>query len=250
MVFITGASSGIGEACARAFAGIRRDLLLVARREEKLGRVARDIAAKHGVAVHAEVLDVRDPAAVEAFAREHDGLLSRVTVLVNNAGLAKGFDFIQEGKPADWDAMWDTNVKGLLHVTRAVLPHFQRRKEGHVINMGSVAGRWSYPRGNVYMATKRAVSALTEGMRLDLLGSGIRVTEISPGMVETEFSVVRFDGDEGKAKSVYANMTPLTAGDVADAVLWCATRPKHVNVQELVLYPTDQASPTVVSRRG
>jgi 3-hydroxy acid dehydrogenase / malonic semialdehyde reductase len=187
---------------------------------------------------------------VEALARADSGLLARVRVLVNNAGLARGLGTIQEGDPRDWDEMIDTNIKGLLYVTHAVLPHFRRAGAGHVVNLGSAAGYWPYAKGNVYSATKFAVRALTESMRLDLLGAGIRVTEIAPGMVETEFSEVRLGGDKERAKAVYAGMTPLTADDVAEAVVWSVERPPHMNVQSMVLYPTDQASTSAVHRRG
>jgi 3-hydroxy acid dehydrogenase / malonic semialdehyde reductase len=250
MIFITGASAGIGEACARKFAARGQDLLLSARRLERVEKLARELAARHGVEVHARKLDVSDAGAVEALARADSGLLARVRVLVNNAGLARGLGTIQEGDPRDWDEMIDTNIKGLLYVTHAVLPHFRRAGAGHVVNLGSAAGYWPYAKGNVYSATKFAVRALTESMRLDLLGAGIRVTEIAPGMVETEFSEVRLGGDKERAKAVYAGMTPLTADDVAEAVVWSVERPPHMNVQSMVLYPTDQASTSAVHRRG
>ncbi len=250
MILITGGSSGIGECCARAFAAAGRGLVLAARRKDKLEALARELKEKHEIETHALVLDVRSRTAVEGFVRENRALLSRVSVLVNNAGLAKGFDPIQTGNPDDWDAMIDTNVKGLLYVTRAMAPLFIEKKDGHIVNLGSVAGRWIYPKGNVYCATKAAVHALSQAMRLDLHGTGIRVTEISPGMVdETEFSDVRF-GDREKARAVYANTTPLTARDVADAVVWSALRPRHVNIQEIVIYPTVQAAPTTVERKA
>jgi 3-hydroxy acid dehydrogenase / malonic semialdehyde reductase len=168
--------------------------------------------------------------------------------VVNNAGLARGFDPIHQGSPADWDEMIDTNLKGLLYVTRAVLPGMVERGRGHVINIGSTAGHDVYPKGNVYCATKFAVNALTQGMRMDLLGTGVRVSTVDPGMVETEFSLVRFHGDAERADRVYQGLQPLTAGDVADAVLWCATRPPHVNIDEIILKPTAQASATQVHR--
>jgi NADP-dependent 3-hydroxy acid dehydrogenase YdfG len=176
-------------------------------------------------------------------------LLARVSVLINNAGLAAGFDTLQTGKLDDWDATIDTNVKGLLYVTHALLPHFVERNDGHIINMGSVAGYLVYPKGNVYCASKHAVRAINESLRIDLLGSKIRVTAVSPGMVETEFSVVRM-GDQKKADAIYAGMTPLTAQDIAETIHWCARRPKHVNIQDVIIYPTDQAQPTLVSRGG
>lgn len=249
MILITGASSGIGSATARAFAKMGTPLLLVARRKERLEKLAKELSETFRVAVVPYALDVRSPKAIEAFAVSHATYLERVEILVNNAGLAKGLDPFQSSNPEHWEAMLDTNVKGLLYMTRAVLPHFLKAQRGHLINIGSVAGRWVYPKGHVYSATKRAVSALTEGLRLDLNGTGVRVTEIVPGMVETEFSEVRLD-DKDKAKSVYKGVTPLSADDIAEAIVWCAIRPSHVNIQELVIYPTDQASPTVVNRKA
>jgi NADP-dependent 3-hydroxy acid dehydrogenase YdfG len=247
-VLITGASSGIGEACARAFASAGYDLVLTARREDKLKALAQELGARHQVSVEVFALDVRSSRVVHDLVEQNPATFGAVSVLVNNAGLAQGMDTLQDGKPEDWDVMIDTNVKGLLYVTRAVLPRMIKRGEGHVINIGSVAGRWTYPKGNVYAATKAAVRSLTEGMRLDLHGTGVRVTEIEPGMVETEFSQVRFKGDHAKADAVYAGTKPLSASDIADAVLWCAERPKHVNVQEIVIFPTDQSGVGLVKR--
>ena len=249
MILITGASSGIGMATARAFAKMGHSLLLVARRKERLEALSKELSQMFKIAVVTYPLDVRSRKEVEAFSVSQAAYLDRVEVLVNNAGLAKGLDGIQTGNPDHWDTMLDTNVKGLLYMTRAVLPYFLKAKRGHIINMGSVAGRWLYPKGNVYSASKRAVSALTEGMRLDLNGTGIRVTEISPGMVETEFSEVRLD-DKAKAKTVYAGLTPLSAEDIAECIVWAAVRPSHVNIQEIVIYPTDQASTTMAHRKS
>lgn len=249
VILITGASSGIGAACAKAFAKEKRDLFLVARRQDRLERIAKDLANQYGIRCEAARLDVSDRAAVERFATEYKALLQETEVLINNAGLARGLDGFQDGKIDDWDEMVGANVSGLLYVTRQVLPWMLKADRGHIINLGSVAGRWVYPKGNVYCATKRAVSAITEGLRLDLSGTGIRVTEISPGMVETEFSEVRLR-DAERAKAVYQNITPLSADDVAETIAWCVNRPAHVNVQELVLYPTAQASTTVLARRG
>ncbi|OFZ19884.1 MAG: NAD(P)-dependent oxidoreductase [Bdellovibrionales bacterium GWB1_55_8] len=250
-VFISGASSGIGAACARAFGAAGKELVLVARRKDRVQALARDVAKAHGVQVHAFQLDVRDRKAVESFIEEHAGLLSAVEVLVNNAGLAAGLSAIQAGNVDEWERMIDTNLKGLLYVSRGLLPKLiEKSARGgncHVVNIGSVAGRWTYPNGNVYCATKFGVRALSESMRLDLHGTGIRVTEIAPGMAETEFSEVRL-GDKEKAKAVYAGMRPLSAEDVAETVLWCVGRPKHVNIQELVVFPTDQSSVTLVKR--
>jgi NADP-dependent 3-hydroxy acid dehydrogenase YdfG len=248
-VFITGASAGIGEACARAFAAAKQDLVLAARRKDRLERLRDELVRDHGVRVDLVALDVRDRTAVDELFQTQRELLSKVEVLVNSAGLALGRETIQEGKPEDWDVVIDTNVKGLLYMTRAFLPQMIARGDGHIVNMGSAAGHWTYPNGNIYSATKFAVRAITESLRLDLSGTGIRVTEVSPGMVETEFSDVRFRGDHSKAKSVYAGMEPLNAKDIAEVILWCVQRPKRVNIQEVVLFPTDQASVGVVHRR-
>ena len=250
MILVTGASSGIGLAIAHRMAREGHALALVARGAERLEKAAAAIREHAAAPVHAWTLDVADGPAVDRWYRENESTLSAVEIVVNNAGFALGRDPIQSGKPEQWEAMLATNVLGLLRITRCFLPRLVERKRGHVVLMGSVASRWAYPGGNVYSASKRAVSALTESLRLDLHGTGVRVTEIAPGMVETDFSRVRFGGDENTARAVYANMTPLSADDVADAVHWAITRPAHVNIQEIVLYPTDQASPTVVHRRS
>lgn len=246
---ITGASAGIGEACAHAFAAAGYALVLTARRVEKLEALAAELRAKHGVSVDVFGLDVRSREAVDALAVANSTRFGGVDVLVNNAGLARGMESLQEGKPEDWDDMIDTNVKGLLYVTRAVLPAMVARGSGHVINIGSVAGQWVYPKGGVYCATKYAVRALTESLRQDLHGTGIRVTEIAPGMVETDFSKVRFGGDEKRASAVYAGTEPLTPEDIAETVLWCAARPQRVNVQEVTIFPTAQSAVGMVLRR-
>lgn len=248
MVLITGASSGIGKACAEVFARSGQSVFLVARREDRLKSLASSLKEKFSVRAEYAVLDVASKEAVSAFAIQHAALLKSVTVLVNNAGLARGREAIQVGDLNDWDEMIDTNVKGLLYITRAVLPVFVAKKAGHVINMGSIASRWAYANGNVYSATKRAVSALNESMRLDLAGTGVRVTEIAPGMVKTDFSLVRFR-DQSRADAVYEGVEALLPEDVAEAVLWVSERPAHVNVQELVLYPTAQASPQSIVRK-
>lgn len=242
---VTGASSGIGRAIARRLAAQGLDLVLVARRENRLKELKSEILAS-GAAVQLEIktLDIRDRGAVMAFANS----LSGVDVLINNAGLAKGIARMQDGSCDDWEDMINTNIKGLLYFTRALLPAMVQAGHGHIVNVGSVAGRWVYPGGAVYCATKFAVAALSEGLRMDLLGTGVRVTNIEPGMVETEFSEVRL-GDKERAKSVYRGMKPLTGEDVAETVLWCLQRPAHVNVQELVLFPTDQAAVQQVYRR-
>jgi 3-hydroxy acid dehydrogenase / malonic semialdehyde reductase len=248
-VLITGASSGIGEACARRFAAEGASLVLWARRSDRLRQQAAALENACGRPIVTEGVDVRDRAAVfEAADRlKRDGVIP--DVLINNAGLASGMATVQEGDPDDWDRMIDTNVKGLLHVSRAVLPMMHEAGRGHVINIGSTAGHLTYPRGNVYAATKFAVRALTDGMNLDQAGSPIRVSSVDPGMVETEFSVVRFHGDEERARQVYAGFTPLSADDVADAVFYVANAPPHVNVFDLVLMPTAQRNVYVVDRK-
>lgn len=246
MILITGASSGIGEACARELAPTGEGLLLLARRKDKLEALAQELG-KYGPVEVASV-DVSKRSSVEKFASEKAALLSRVRVLVNNAGLARGIDPIQDGSLDAWDEVIDTNLKGFLYVTHALLPHLRKQTHPHIVNLGSVAADHTYPKGNIYCASKAAVKALSQSLRVDLLGSGIRVSEIRPGMVETEFSVVRL-GDTEKARAVYAGMTPLTAKDIAETVAWCLNRPRHVNIQEIVIYPTDQASPTQVFRQ-
>jgi len=245
VVFITGASSGIGAATARAFALGGAHLVLAARRVERL----RALAAELTVPTHLMRLDVRDRGAVHAAVSAIPAAFAAIDVLVNNAGLSRGFEPLHEGSEDDWDEMIDTNVKGLLYVTRAVLPGMVARGRGHVINVGSVAGHETYLRGNVYCASKAAVRALNKGMRLDLLGTGIRVSSVDPGLVPTEFSEVRFHGDRARAATVYENTRPLSAADVADTIVWCASRPPSVNVEEVLLMPTDQAAPAMVHRR-
>jgi len=248
-VLITGASAGIGESCARAFAAAGARLVLTARRRERLEALADDLRHERGTASHLLTLDVRDREAVLSTL----GALPAEwapDVLVNNAGLGRGVDRVPDGDPGDWDEMIDTNVKGLLYVTRAVTPGMVERGRGHVINLGSVAGHEVYPGGAVYCSTKHAVRAITKGLRMDLLGTGIRVSTIDPGMVETDFSVVRFHGDRERADKVYRGMTPLTAADIADTVVWVATRPPHVNIDEIIIKPTDQASATMIHRSG
>lgn len=247
IVFITGATSGIGLACARQFAQQGARLLIAARREERLQELALEFHTA-GIDVLSLTLDVRNQPAVQQAVDTLPEEWKAIDVLVNNAGLSRGLDTIQEGKLQDWEEMIDTNVKGLLYISRAVLPGMVSRGSGQVINIGSVAGHEVYPKGNVYCATKHAVAALTTGMRLDLLGTEVRVTTIDPGMVETEFSVVRFHGDAERAAAVYRGLTALTPDDVADAVIYCATRPPHVNIAEMLLFPTAQASATQVVR--
>lgn len=249
-MLITGASAGIGAACARHFSARGSDLMLCARRLERLDGLAEGIREDHGVSVRTDALDVTDRDAVFAHvdALVEAGLVP--DVLVNNAGKGRGLDKLQEGSTEHWDEMIDTNVKGLLYVTRAVLPHMVERDRGHVIHIGSIAGRWVYPRNAVYNSTKFAVKALTEAMNIDLLGTKIRVSSVDPGLTETEFSEVRFDGDTDRAEAVYADTVPLTADDVADAVVYVANTPEHVDVLNLVLMPTAQRYPGYMDRDG
>ena len=247
-VVVTGASSGIGAACARAFAAAGDRLVLVARRADRLDTLAAELAEVHSTETLALTVDVRDRAAVDEQLGALPDAWRDVDVLVNSAGLAAGLMTVQDADPDDWDRMLDTNVRGVLSVTRALLPRMLERGSGHVINIGSLAGRTAYPGGAVYSATKAALDRITSGLRMDVLGSGVRVSTVDPGLVETEFSVVRFRGDEELAASVYAGMTPLTGVDVAEAVVWVADRPSHVLVADMMLLPVNQASSVHVHR--
>ncbi len=248
IVLITGATAGIGAACARAFARAGAHLILVGRREERLAALASQIGPDHGVRVRTNPLDVRDRGAVQALADELEAESFMPDVLVNNAGLSRGLAPLHEGEPEDWDEMIDTNVKGLLYVSRSFLPHMVRNNHGHVVNIGSIAGQQVYPGGNVYNATKYAVRALNEGMSLDLVGTRVRVTDIAPGLVETEFSEVRFHGDQERAHAVYQGYQPLRPEDVADAVCYAVNAPEHVNVHRVLILPTDQRNAYVIHK--
>jgi NADP-dependent 3-hydroxy acid dehydrogenase YdfG len=237
---VTGASSGIGAAAARALAGAGFHVFAGARRLDRLREVAEPIGAT------ALALDVADPESVAAFAA---ALPSAVHLLVNNAGGAHGLDRIENARDEDWQWMWEVNVLGLMRVTRALLPALRASGDGHVVNVGSIAGFETYAGGAGYTGVKHAVRAFTRTLRLELLGEPVRVTEIAPGLVETEFSLVRFAGDAARAAAVYRGMEPLTAEDVADCIVWAATRPSHVNVDEIVVRPRDQATATLVHRR-
>jgi len=247
-ILVTGASAGIGEACARRFADSGASLILWARRVDRLESLADELRETTGVEVVTRRVDVRDR---DLVSREASSLVEagRVPdVILNNAGLASGFDPIQEGDYEDWDRMIDTNVKGLLNVTRELLPHMVSRGTGHVVNIGSTAGHQVYPKGNVYNASKFAVKALTEGINLDVAGTRVRVSSVDPGFVHTEFSRVRFHGDDERADGVYRGFDPLTAQDVADCVHFVVTRPPHVNVFDMVLLPTAQRNVYVLDR--
>jgi len=237
---VTGASSGIGAAAARALAGAGFELWLGARRLDRLREVGEPLGA------HVLELDVRDLGSIEAFAGR---LPSAVHLLVNNAGGALGLDRVEAARDEDWIGMWETNVLGVMRVTRALLPALRASGDGQVINLGSTAGFETYVGGAGYTGSKHALKALTSTLRQELLGEPIRVTEVAPGMVETEFSLVRFAGDEERARSVYRGLRPLTADDIADCIAWVATRPSHVNIDEIVVRPRDQATSTMVHRR-
>lgn len=244
---ITGATSGIGLATAQAFAAQGINLILCGRRADRLQSIETELSAL--VKVHTLCFDVRDRAAVAQAFESLPEVWQNIDILINNAGNAHGLSPIQDGDLDDWDAMLDINVRGLLYVSKAIIPTMVSHQSGHIVNIGSIAGRAAYPNGNVYCASKSAVASLTEGMRQDLNPYGIKVTAIDPGMVETEFSLVRFKGDEARADAVYKGLTPLSAADVADAILYAVTRPAHVVVADMLLLPTAQASATIVKRQ-
>jgi 3-hydroxy acid dehydrogenase/malonic semialdehyde reductase len=245
VVVVTGASSGIGRACAERFAAESAQVIACARRGDRVAALERDYPGR----VRAEVLDVRDREAAENLVGRIHQDYGRIDVLVNAAGLGIGLDSIPDGDPGEWDVIFDTNVKGLLNLTKPVVSEMVRRGAGHVINIGSIAGHEMYTNGAVYCASKAAVDRITKGLRMDILGTGVRVSTIDPGLVETEFALVRFRGDERRAARWYEGSVALTAADVADAVWWVATRPAHVQVAELLIYPTDQAAIRHLARR-
>lgn len=245
---ITGATSGIGQSCARRFAAEGANLVLWARREDRLQALAGELAAAHGVRVDTAVVDVRSRAAVAAAARALTGTGEAPDILLNNAGLAAGLAKLHEGDPDDWDRMMDTNVKGLLLVSRAVVPLMVARGRGHIVNIGSTAGHQVYPMGNVYNASKFAVRALNEAMNVDLAGTALRVSGVDPGYVETEFAKVRFAGDEQRAAKVYEGFQPLTPDDVADVVTYVVNLPEHMNILDCIVLPTAQRNQHVVHR--
>ena len=245
IVLITGATAGIGEATAHAFAKHGYDVIITGRREDRLKKVTKDLE-KYGHRVLSLSFDVQHRAEVESVIKNLPSDWQAIDVLVNNAGLGLGLGPIQGGDPEDWDTMIDTNVKGLLYMTHAVLPLMHAQKRGHIINLGSIAGKEIYANGNVYIATKHAVDALTKAMRVDLLPEHIRVTGIHPGRVETEFSLVRLKGDAKEAKKVYEGYEPLLPEDIADVILFAATRPAHVTINELTIMPTTQANANIL----
>ena len=248
VVFITGASSGIGAATAAAFAQEGARLLLGARRAGRLAQVASMALEKGAEAVHSVQLDVRNRHVVQRTIDELPSEWAEIDILINNAGLSRGLEKLYTGRYEDWDEMIDTNVKGLLYVTRAVVPGMVVRGGGHVVNLGSMAGEVAYPNGAVYCGSKAAVHFINDGLREDLLGTPVRVSCVDPGLVETEFSQVRFHGDSSRAAKVYNGMTPLIAEDIADAIVWAVTRPSHVNIARITLSSVDQANSLLVHR--
>ena len=246
IILITGASSGIGEACARVFAQAGAKLILVARRKERLEELAKEL---NNTSVHCLALDVCDRISVQSALANLPEAWSAIDILINNAGLSRGLNKLQDGEIQDWEEMIDTNIKGVLYLTRCIVPGMISRGNGHVVFLGSTAGHQTYPNGNVYCATKAAVRVISEGLKQDLLGTPIRVSSVDQGLVETEFSQVRFRGDSDRATTVYQGLTPLTPIDVAETILFCATRPPHVNISEVLLMPTDQAGSMLFNRQ-
>lgn len=249
IILITGASSGIGQACAQRLAADGARLILAARRIDRLDELANELHQQHGTLCLTRKLDVMDKNAVTVMIDSLPLDWKSIDILINNAGLALSRDPLQAGLEENWDTMIDTNIKGLLYVSRQVLPGMLERNSGHIVNLGSIAGQDCYPDGNVYAATKHAVRAITKSMRMDLFGTNIRVTEIAPGAVETEFSKVRWN-DEERANAFYQDFDPLLATDIADAIHYCVTRPAHVDIAEMTIMPTAQASCSMISRTG
>jgi len=249
IALITGATSGIGEACAYLFAREHYNLILTGRRGERLDKLAKKLNSKYNTEVAVCSFDVRDREQVVSNLNELPAKWKKVNVLINNAGLSQGLDPIDKGSYDDWDTMIDTNIKGLLYVSKVVSNWMIEHKTGHIVNLGSIAAKEVYPNGNVYCATKAAVDALNTAMRIDLVSHGIRVTAVHPGAVVTEFSEVRFKGDKDRAKKVYDGFEPLAAEDIAETIWFAVSRPAHVNINELTVMPTAQASATIISRK-
>lgn len=248
IAFITGASSGFGKACAEKFASSKYDLIVTARRHERLEKLKADLENKYAVKVYILVFDVQNRKDVESEIGSLPQEWKNIDILINNAGLAAGRDHFQDGKIEDWETMIDTNLKGLMYVTKFLVGGMIERRRGHIINISSLAGQEVYPQGNLYCASKHAVTALSKGLRMDLLPYGIKVTNISPGLAETEFSIVRFKGDEEKAKNTYTGYEALRAEDVADVVYFAASRPAHVNLEEITILPTAQSDSRTVNK--
>jgi serine 3-dehydrogenase len=248
IVFVTGASSGIGQACARIFAKNGAKLLLCARREDRLKNLAQELKSNYSADSHIFRLDVRDRKSVDQTIDALPEEWKKIDILINNAGLARGLSKLHEGSIDDWDEMIDTNVKGLLYISRKIIPGMVDRNRGDIINIGSIAGHEVYPGGAAYCASKHAVDAVTKGLRMDLLGTPLRVCTVDPGLVETEFSLIRFHGNKDRADNVYQGMNPLTGDDIAETVFYCASRPSHIQIAEVIMFPTAQRSATLVHR--
>ncbi len=250
IALVTGATSGIGKSTAEIFAKNGYTIIITGRREDRLKDIQKNIESTYKVKVHTLCFDIRKLSEVEKAINELPSELKKIDVLVNNAGLAAGLSAIQDGNVDHWERMIDTNIKGLLYVTKSVSKLMIENKKGHIINVGSIAGKEAYANGNVYCGTKHAVDALNKGMRIDLLPHNIKVSAVNPGMVETEFSIVRFDGDEDRAKKVYEGLQPLTPDDVAETIYWMASRPAHVNINDIIIMPAAQANSTTVKRNA
>lgn len=249
IVFITGATSGIGKSCAYTFAAEGCNLILCARRIELLKEIEEDLIKKYNIKVYSFKLDVRNHSDVIKSIADFPDEWKNIDILINNAGLGRNFSPLYMDNTDGWEEMIDTNVKGLLYVTKEVIPLMIKKGSGHIINLGSIAGHEAYPNGAVYCSTKYAVAAITKSIRAELVDKNIRVSTVDPGAVETNFSNIRFYGDTEKAKNVYRGITPLTGDDIAEAVLFCATRPPHVNINEMIIMPSVQASSTVIYRK-
>lgn len=251
LTLVTGASAGIGEATCRLLLKNGSDVILIARREDKLRELKKNWNNEFPERkIYCFNLDISKSDEVLKFVRDNTSVLQKLSHLVNNAGLALGTDPVHHANWKDWEQMIQTNFTGLTLLTHQLLPFLIKNAPAHIVNLGSIAGRWTYPGGAIYSATKFAVRAFSEGLRLDLLGKNIRITNIEPGMVETEFSKVRFAGDMEKASNVYKGLKPLSASDIAENLVWCLQQPAHVNIQEMVIYPTDQASPQHIHRQN
>jgi NADP-dependent 3-hydroxy acid dehydrogenase YdfG len=250
IAIVTGATAGIGRATAEILARNEFDVIITGRRLEKLESLEEEIRSKTEADVLSLAFDIRDQPAVKAACDQLSGKWEKLDVLVNNAGLAAGMSHIHEGSLEDWEQMIDTNLKGLLYITRIIAPGMVSRQKGHIINLGSIAGKEAYEKGNVYNATKFGVDGLTQGMRIDLVNHGIKVTSIDPGAVETEFSLVRFKGDSDKADKMYEGFTPLYAEDIAEAILFAVTRPPHVNIDDMLIMPTAQGRSRKINRKN
>lgn len=248
IALITGATSGIGKSTAKIFAKNKYDVIITGRRQDRLDELKKELESDHSVKVLSLCFDIRKQQEVEKAIASLPEAFKAIDVLVNNAGLAAGLAPIQEGNIDHWERMIDTNIKGLLYTTKAVSQLMIPRNKGHIINVGSIAGKEAYANGNVYCGTKHAVDALNKGMRIDLLPHNIKVSAVNPGMVETEFSIVRFDGDAERAKKVYEGLQPLTPDDIAETIFWMASRPAHVNINDVIIMPAAQANSTTVKR--